>query len=88
MHFSRYVDFRGRSGAQENLYFRRRWLRQFGTPFDMKQGFCEKYNYIVFYMLLIYEGHTASRKFLVARTLVQYDIIYLSLKLVFKSLTY
>jgi hypothetical protein len=23
-HFWRYVDFRGRSGAQENLYFRRR----------------------------------------------------------------
>ena len=37
-----YDDFRDRSGARENLYFRR-WLYRFGTctRFDIKQGFCE-----------------------------------------------
>ena len=35
VHFWRYVHFRGRSGAQENLYFRRRWLRKFSNFTDV-----------------------------------------------------
>ena len=35
IHFWRYVDFRGRSGAQENLYFRRGWLRKFSNFTDV-----------------------------------------------------
>jgi len=61
IHFWRYVDFRGRRRAQENLYFRRRWLRKFGTRFDMKQGFCEKYSTVfICYLSMKVTQHLGS----------------------------
>ena len=61
VHFWRYVHFRGRRGAQENLYFRRRWLRKFGTRFDIKQGFCEKYSIVfICYLSMKVTQHLGS----------------------------